>query len=107
MQPDIPRKLAGLRARFATRTAAELEEVDTLVAASLRGDMEAAAALEQLAHRLAGAAGSFGFGELGHRAGELEIVAARLVARERVDPAALPRAAAALRRAFEGVAARS
>lgn len=107
MQPDISGKLAGLRARFAERAAADLAQVESLAVALTRGDRSAAVALEQLGHRLAGAAGSFGFGDLGRSARDLENAAARIEASKRVEPAEVLDAAAALRKSFDEVLPRS
>jgi len=63
---EVPEKLRPLMPKFLERSAADMER---LRAAAAAGD---AGTLEQIGHRLRGAAGSYGFDQLGELAKQLE-----------------------------------
>ncbi|HWE44896.1 MAG TPA: Hpt domain-containing protein [Caulobacteraceae bacterium] len=63
---DARQKLANLRERFLVRTAGDLKEIETALANPNTMDRMK---LRATAHRLAGAAGTFGFPELSEAAG--------------------------------------
>lgn len=63
---DLETRLAALRSTFIDRTAADLPALRAAIAAGERGDAV------RIAHRLAGAAGMYGFGAFGEAASALE-----------------------------------
>lgn len=65
----VPEALRPLIPRFQQRTAAELARLQAALAA---GDWRS---IEQMAHKLKGSAGSYGFHHLGNLAGRLETAA--------------------------------
>jgi HPt (histidine-containing phosphotransfer) domain-containing protein len=75
-------RLAGLSRRFLERAADDRQHI---AAALQRGNLTEVAAL---AHRLAGTAGSFGFGDLGQQAVRFEELIKQGAAPEEFDAAA-------------------
>jgi HPt (histidine-containing phosphotransfer) domain-containing protein len=65
-------RLAELRRGFATRLRERVEELQAAVEAVDDRQPDAVAKVENLAHKLAGTAGSYGFHEVGEVAAELE-----------------------------------
>lgn len=76
-------RLAALRGRFADRLARDADRIGQLIGPASRGDAAARKSIHEIAHRMAGASGSFGFGEVGLRAAELEEAVSRGGARVR------------------------
>lgn len=91
LPPEIAARLAALGDRFALRLRNDLARLD-----ALRGDAPGhLPELAALAHGLAGAAGSFGFPEVGAAASAFEEAVERLREGDD-DPAVLPPRAEAL-----------
>ncbi|MCR9159275.1 MAG: Hpt domain-containing protein [Nannocystaceae bacterium] len=65
-------RLAELRQGFAARLRERVDALETAVAKVDDRQAAAIAEVEQLAHKLAGTAGSYGFHEIGEIAAELE-----------------------------------
>jgi len=84
---DFDATMAALRERFVARCMTDCARLK----AHLEGDILAPPELRRAVHRLAGAAGMFGYAELGAVAGDLD---AKLAASN--DPSGLPRLIEAL-----------
>ncbi|MEB3734383.1 Hpt domain-containing protein [Halopseudomonas pachastrellae] len=69
--PQLQAQLAALEARFRQRLDDELDTLDDL-SAQLQTDPSALQSLRDRLHKLAGSAGTFGYGELGSMARQLE-----------------------------------
>ena len=69
--PQLQAQLAALEARFRQRLDDELDTLDDL-SAQLQTDPSALRSLRDRLHKLAGSAGTFGYGELGSMARQLE-----------------------------------
>ncbi len=89
--PGALARLEALRAGFATRIGARIEELRVSATQACGGERAVRRAAEGVAHRLSGTAGSYGFPEVGAVAGELELLLGR-------DPLDTDAVAAALRR---------
>jgi len=73
MIEDVQSRLRRMRERYVERVRAESSRIEELVRAMDDTNADAAIGeIERLAHGLAGSAGTFGFEEIGVRAGELE-----------------------------------
>lgn len=79
MEPQFNEKLAELRKRFAARSAENAARLEIL-REQLNGDAsdDTIREIEQMAHRLAGTAGTFGFPDLGSLADAVEQEIGRL-----------------------------
>jgi len=69
---DARDRLAALRHGFAERLRVRVGELERAVEGALSGDDGGVERSEQLAHKLAGTAGSYGFQDVGEVAAELE-----------------------------------
>jgi HPt (histidine-containing phosphotransfer) domain-containing protein len=79
--------LRGLRASYREKLPDQLSELTKRLRASREaGDSEAFLQAREIAHRLAGTAGSYGFGDIGAALGEIED-ALREVSAENVEDA--------------------
>ena len=92
---NLQQQLAMLAQMFAERLENDLPEIAnsaTLVQDTAPGEERQAhlQLLRQQLHKLAGAAGTFGFAGLGQRARELELQSAAWLTAEVIDEAALP-----------------
>lgn len=69
---DARDRLAALRNGFASRLRTRVAELERAVEGAMAGHDAGVERSEQLAHKLAGTAGSFGFQDVGEVAAELE-----------------------------------
>jgi HPt (histidine-containing phosphotransfer) domain-containing protein len=73
----LERALAALGAKYLAENPARLAELDASLARAVSGDREALSELRMLLHRIAGSAGSYGFGDATDRARVAEADVAR------------------------------
>ncbi len=77
-EDQLREHMAGLGARYLTRTLGELRHIGELHEQLAAGSPGALQDLERAAHKIHGSSGMFGFHELSEQAGAVEHLAARL-----------------------------
>ena len=92
--PQLHAQLAAIEARFRQRLDDELDTLDEL-SAQLQNDPGALRNLRDRLHKLAGSAGTFGYGELGSVARQLEQQAQTQLDADSLDAAVLTKLSSA------------